>query len=968
MRGHRGTPRLAVAAAAVCLVVSLPFLVGQGCVGNGIEKIPGGLYQDTPTGLDGNTAPTFRFTAPAGPVRAEIGDIINVTWTDNDPDDNALISIILDPDSIVNNGNDVPIVTGILEDDPTNSLSINTGAYGLTTGNYRIVARISDGVNPEVMVAAPGQLQLSTPGLNPGNVSPTVVVTRPVTMLSVSDGTTVQITYCGNDRDGGEGGVVADVVILLDEDNDPLNDLWSVYDPSTPAAATALALICSDTNNLPLDVGGAVVLGCAKDPKCTNPANGTNYNLVVDTTRIPQTPDGEPYRVRVSMWDHTNPPVHGYAAGRLSLTALASGVVDLGDVGRLVTGSKFVGLDAGGQAGYTGTSLGDFDGDGADDFITVARLGRPFERGNIGSAYLVYGMSGQRYGGEIPLNSFGLTYRGMEFASGRTKVGGYILDGGDPVAEAAQWFSTPVTQGICAVAAIEDLTGDGSPEILFGLPYVEQMYDYYDDDPCDDDAVCYFDGFPNPASNGNGNDDIGAFDARENGLCSNDGDLTAITPINQGYVIYVRSDNQMEDTVLDISLAGQRDPGSLILEENTIVPGGTAPSGARLRGSYYAGTFSDQSQSFGLKLGSMPDLGDGGTIPEKDGAPEFLFSMPGAYSSRGAVLLVWGQDLSDFVQQEVKSIPDMREFGDCTRTDMVPDDRVIWGSAAGDEFGYADRAGDFNGDGHQDILCGAPGYADSAGVVYVIFGRLSFGDGQIIGGNYMPRLEIRGMGSGDRFGEVQTAAGDINNDGFPDVAFASKLADGPGGTDSGYIGIVFGGRHLTGENSFTVNQVGTSQLAGVVFYGTQRGGHAGAVLSNVGDFNADGFDDLMISAPNEVRVVDGQTRRGVAYLVFGGSHLTGDPSRSYFLLDEVGSDALPGIVFLSPYAQASADEATISWVGAAGDVDGDGFRDILVGLSEADFVNPYDPTQRRIDAGETYLIYGNNSGSNVIGK
>ena len=54
----------------------------------------------------------------------------------------------------------------------------------------------------------------------------------------------------------------------------------------------------------------------------------------------------------------------------------------------------------------------------------------------------------------------------------------------------------------------------------------------------------------------------------------------------------------------------------------------------------------------------------------------------------------------------------------------------------------------------------------------------------------------------------------------------------------------------------------------------------------------------------------------------------------------------------------TADEATIESAESAGDVDGDGFGDILIGVPTADYIYPASPTQRRIDSGEAYLVYG----------
>ena len=85
-----------------------------------------------------------------------------------------------------------------------------------------------------------------------------------------------------------------------------------------------------------------------------------------------------------------------------------------------------------------------------------------------------------------------------------------------------------------------------------------------------------------------------------------------------------------------------------------------------------------------------------------------------------------------------------------------------------------------------------------------------------------------------------------------------------------------------------------------------------------------------------------------------------------FNLSQVGTPDLPGIVFVSPYAKGSAEEAPIDWANAVGDINGDGFGDIQLGVSEADYVNPLEPSQRRNKSGEMYLIYGSNAGSNTI--
>ncbi len=72
-------------------------------------------------------------------------------------------------------------------------------------------------------------------------------------------------------------------------------------------------------------------------------------------------------------------------------------------------------------------------------------------------------------------------------------------------------------------------------------------------------------------------------------------------------------------------------------------------------------------------------------------------------------------------------------------------------------------------------------------------------------------------------------------------------------------------------------------------------------------------------------------------------------------------------MFVTPYGITDASAARITWVNGAGDVNGDGFEDILIGLPEADTTYPLNPSLRKNDTGEMYLIYGSNSGLSGMG-
>jgi hypothetical protein len=119
--------------------------------------------------------------------------------------------------------------------------------------------------------------------------------------------------------------------------------------------------------------------------------------------------------------------------------------------------------------------------------------------------------------------------------------------------------------------------------------------------------------------------------------------------------------------------------------------------------------------------------------------------------------------------------------------------------------------------------------------------------------------------------------------------------------DNGYVGVIFGGVFTDGDRDIT--QLATSDLPGTIFFGSGAGHRAGLDVSSAGDFNQDGFGDILIIAPGETRLdLSGRPRLGVIYLVFGGTYLT----NTEWSLSQVGSADLPGIDELQALLAAGA--------------------------------------------------------------
>lgn len=291
---------------------------------------------------------------------------------------------------------------------------------------------------------------------------------------------------------------------------------------------------------------------------------------------------------------------------------------------------------------------------------------------------------------------------------------------------------------------------------------------------------------------------------------------------------------------------------------------------------------------------------------------------------------------------------------------ILAPDRLFLGFAPSDQFGIeVAGAGDVNGDGYADVLVGAFQSGDTdQGAAYVYFGGPD-------GLSEMPDWIYQHDGYRDNFGRAVRSAGDVNGDGYDDIMIgAPTFTNDPADETLGSSYIFYGGPD---GPSLTVDWSVTSP---------QFGDRFGRAVGGVGDVDGDGFDDILVSGYFHDIVFDNEgglivykgsdtgpslhhdwvaLGGGVGAGLGWGAGAAGDVNGDGYA-DVVGGapkfdggDGIEGQVMVY-YGSANSLPDTPSWafrmgdrgsdlgrsVAAAGDVNGDGFDDIIAGARKAD--------------------------------
>jgi hypothetical protein len=264
-------------------------------------------------------------------------------------------------------------------------------------------------------------------------------------------------------------------------------------------------------------------------------------------------------------------------------------------------------------------------------------------------------------------------------------------------------------------------------------------------------------------------------------------------------------------------------------------------------------------------------------------------------------------------------------------TDLSNADASFWGEDAGDYSGRSvASAGDVNGDGLNDFLIGAPLDDDggtSAGQTYLILGRAAANWGVDFDLSNAD-ASFWGEDAGDYSGFSVASAGDVNGDGLDDFLIGA-YRDEDGGSLAGQTYLILGRAAANWGMDFDLSSADAS------FWGEDVGDLSGYSVASAGDVNGDGLDDFLIGAPTDDD--GGNPWAGQTYLILGRAAANWGMD-----FDLSNADA-------SFWGEDANDESGQS-VAYAGDVNGDGLDDFLIGAYRDEDGGNY--------AGQTYLILG----------